>query len=60
MQLLLKGGADPNASWEGCGTVLQIAALTGNESIVKQLLQANADVNLSCRMKIYDANNHKV
>ena len=51
VQLLLEAGADPNASREGCGTPLQIAASKGNESICKHLLGANADVNLH-----YDGN----
>ena len=48
MQLLLNAGANPNDSREGRGTVLQTAAFNGNELIVKQLLEANADVNLHC------------
>lgn len=45
MQLLLKYNADPNASSVGSGTALQMAALKGNASICKQLLQANADAH---------------
>ena len=48
VQLLLKGGASPNYSREGQGTSLQIAAFNGNEFIAKNLLEANADVNLQC------------
>jgi ankyrin repeat protein len=51
VQLLLKANADPNASREGCGTALQIAAFKGNEPIVKLLLEAKADVNLDCIAK---------
>ena len=49
MQVLLEANADPNNSREGWGTALQIAALTGNEPIVKKLLRANADVNRHCK-----------
>ena len=48
IQLLLEAGADPNDSREGQGTVLQVASYWGNESTVKCLLEANADVNLQC------------
>ena len=48
IQLLLEAGADPNDSREGQGTVLQVASHWGNESTVKHLLEANADVNLQC------------
>ena len=48
IQLLLEAGADPNDSREGQGTVLQVASYWGNESTVKRLLEANADVNLQC------------
>ena len=49
MRLLLEAGADPNDSREGWGTALQISAFNGNELIVEQLLEANADVNLHCQ-----------
>ena len=49
IQLLLEAGADPNDSREGQGTVLQVASYWGNESTVKRLLEANADVNLQCK-----------
>ena len=48
VQLLLEAGANPNYSREGLGTALQLAAFKGNESIVKHLLEASADVNLQC------------
>ena len=48
VQLLLEAGADPNDSRGGWGTALQIAACNGNILIVKQLLEADADVNLHC------------
>jgi len=48
VKLLLEANADTNASGESCGTPLQIAAFKGYESIVQQLLRANADVNLHC------------
>ena len=48
IQLLLEAGADPNESREGEGTVLQIATSYSDESIVKSLLEAKADVNLKC------------
>ena len=48
VQLLLKAGADPNEILEGSGTVLQLAAVKGNELMLKHLLEANADVNLHC------------
>ena len=48
IQLLLEAGADPNDSREGQVTVLQAASYLGNESTVKRLLEANADVNLQC------------
>ena len=46
MQLLLEAGADPNDSREGWGSVLQVAAYSGSELIVKHLLEAKADVDL--------------
>ena len=48
LQLLLEKGADPNDSREGQGTLLQVAAYWGDESTVKHLLKAKADVNLQC------------
>ena len=53
IQLLLEAGADPNDSREGQGTVLQVASYLGNESTVKRLLEANADVNLQCEGDLY-------
>lgn len=47
---LLGAGADGSAGWAGCGgrTVLQAAALGGNEGVVSSLLRAGAqpDVNV--------------
>jgi ankyrin repeat protein len=51
VQLLLKANADANASWEDCGTPLQIAAYNGYELIVKQLLESKADVSIDCEVK---------
>jgi ankyrin repeat protein len=51
VQLLLKANANPNASREDCGTALQIAAFISNESIVKKLLEAKADVKIHCKVK---------
>ena len=48
VQLLLEANADPDDSREHWGTALQVAAFKGNESIVKRLLKANADVDLHC------------
>ena len=53
MQLLLGAGADPNGSREGQVTALQAASYWGNESIVKRLLEANADVNLQWEGDLY-------
>ena len=52
MQLLLNYNADPNASSEGCGAALQIAALKGNASIYTQLLKASADANPNCKTQL--------
>jgi ankyrin repeat protein len=60
VQLLLQYNADPNVSREDCGTALQIAAFNGNESICKQLLKANADVNLNCKVQFDVSNEMKV
>ena len=53
VQLLLEAGAHLNYSREGQGTALQLAAFKGNELISKQLLEANADVNLQCEGDFY-------
>ena len=52
MKLLLEYNADPRASSEGCRTALEIAALKGNGSICQQLLKANADANLDCKVQL--------
>ena len=36
------------------GTILQFAVVSGNQSIVKRLLKANADVNLNCEGEFDD------
>jgi ankyrin repeat protein len=52
VELLLKSGADPNLSKDGCGSALSGAAYRGDIQVMKALLRKGAKINLDCP-KVY-------